>query len=166
MGLGKDIVGTGRKQIKEFPHSKEPDRSWKLRTLPPARSTKWPTLVEECGWTESLNRLRLDAEWWLTHSHGDVGVVVLVSVDRTEPRITIEIWTIDPNQEAFRPVCSQAVTISRDQRDAIITIDAPLVIEFEKTFLRPAISPGGHDITICQQELEFLATVTWEEAKI
>lgn len=166
MGLGQEIVATGRKRIKESPHSKEPDRSWKPLALPPARSTKWPTLVVECGWSESLNRLHLDAKWWLTHSHGDVGVVVLVGVGRTEPEITIEIWIIDPNSKSPRPVSSQAVTISRGQQNAFITFGTPLVIEFEKIFLRPAISPQEHDITICQQELEFLATVTWEEAGI
>ena len=36
-------------------------------------------------------------------------VVVIISIGRTEPRITIEVWIIDPNLEAFRPVCSQAV---------------------------------------------------------
>lgn len=37
-------------------------------------------------------------------------VVVITSIGRTEHRITIEVWIIDPNLEAFRPVCSQAVT--------------------------------------------------------
>lgn len=167
MGLKQQIVNTSAKRIKEIPRSKEPDDSWKPLTLPPARSSKWPTLVVECGWSESLNRLRLDAEWWLAHSRGDVGVVVLVSVDRKEPKITLETWIIDPTSRALlHTMCSQVVTISRDQQNAIITVGAPLVIEFEKTFLRPANPPLEHDITVSQQELEFLATVTWNEAGI
>ena len=63
MGLEQEVVATGRKRIKEFPYSKEPDHSWKPPTVAQARSTKWPTLVVERGWTESLNRLHLDAEW-------------------------------------------------------------------------------------------------------
>lgn len=62
MGLEQEVVATGRKRIKEFPYSKEPDHSWKPLTVAQARSTKWPTLVVERGWTESLNRLHLDAE--------------------------------------------------------------------------------------------------------
>ena len=176
MGLERQTVNTGAKRIKEIPRSKEPNDSWKPFTLQPARSSKWPTLVVECGWSESLNRLRLDAEWWLAYSRGDVGVVALVSVERREPKITLETWIIDPTPTALRPgptlrarlhtMCSQVVTIYRDQQNAIIIVGAPLVIEFEKTFLRPANPPLEHDITVSQQDLEFLATVTWDEAGI
>lgn len=177
MGLEREIVNTAAKRIKEIPRSKEPDGSWRPLTMPPARSGKWPTLVVECGWSESISRLRLDAEWWLAHSRGDVGVVVLVSVDRREPKITLGTWIIDPTPRALRPgptlraprlhtMCSQVVTIYRDQQNAIITVGAPQVIEFEKTFLRPANPPLEHDIAVSQQDLEFLAMVTWNEAGI
>lgn len=69
------IVGTGSKRIKETPRSKEPDHSWRPRTLPANPSAKWPTLVVECEWSESSKRLRIDAEWWLVHSRGAVQVV-------------------------------------------------------------------------------------------
>ena len=40
MDLEQEVVATGRERIKEISYSKEPDHSWKPRTVPQARLTK------------------------------------------------------------------------------------------------------------------------------
>lgn len=180
MGVLDELLPFGGARVKEGSYRKEPDRSWRPRTLPTGRSPKWPTLVVESGWSESLNRLRVDAEWWLTHSHGDVKVVILVKINRTQPKIIIETWILDPNSGILRPgpvlrghrnhrlitMCSQVVTVSRDQQGTITTVGVPLTIKFDDIFLRPTVPPNERDIIVPEQALQSVAMTTWLEAGI
>lgn len=61
-----ELLPTGSKRIKSASRSKDPDASWRPRSLPVGRSGQWPTVVIEGGCSESLSRLRLDAQWWMT----------------------------------------------------------------------------------------------------
>jgi hypothetical protein len=65
--------------------SKEGDSSYK--PLVRTRETDWPTLIFEAGLSESLTRLRYDAQWWLTHSGGDVKIVVIISIKQAERKL-------------------------------------------------------------------------------
>ena len=47
-------------------------------------TTNWPPVVVECQVSESQNRLKVDAKWWLENSEGAVGTVVVVTVSKEE----------------------------------------------------------------------------------
>lgn len=81
MGLDDQLVPTGSATISGSPYKKEPYASYVAMELPPGRNDKWPTLVIETGFLGSLRRLRVDAEWWLVRSRGDVKVAIIIAVD-------------------------------------------------------------------------------------
>lgn len=131
----------------------------------------------ECGWSDSLSRLRVDAERWLVHSRGDVQIVILVGVHQSEPNIVLETWAVDPNPQILRqgPVlrssvvstmCLQEVVFSRNKQGVIQTVGAPLKIDLKKVFLRDIKTAAERGISVSRQQLEFIAQVTWQEAGI
>ena len=105
-------------------------------------------------------------------------IVVLISIRsglRTERRIQIEKWEFAPIGErrpstgAFpndpnvapqnRPqIPTKVQEIAIDQNTVA---GAPLVLEFQKIFLRPAMPPET-DIIFAEQELSDWAAVFWE----
>jgi hypothetical protein len=142
--------------------SKETDSAYRPRSFRPNK-TDWPTIVFESGVFESLSQLRFDAGWWLGKSGGAVKIVIIISVERAPQTLQIEKWELAPmsgsrpSTRAFPnavnipppliPMKTQEITIVQDT----IT-GTPLVLEFDKIFLRPAVPPET-DITLTAQEL-------------
>lgn len=58
----------------------------------------------------------------------------------------------------------QQVTVTKDGQNNITVAGAPLTIDFDRVFLRPAVPPLERNITVTQQQLESIASVTWQEA--
>jgi hypothetical protein len=147
--------------------SKEPDASFRP-TGSRAVQKDWPTFVIECGLSESLARLRVDVQWWLTQSEGLVNIALLMSVKTTPPSIYVEKWEnhatprpvtrSHPQGSPAVPVCVQSVTISQGS-----IIGAPLILGFEKIFLRPPVLPET-DFIFSEQDLEAWADHIWTEA--
>jgi len=158
------------------PHSsKEADTAYKPSTL--KNEDDWPTLVFESGLSEKLSRLRVDAAWWLGNSGGKVKIVIIFAVRPEQTKIQIEKWELAPVAErrpstrAFPnnpdippqdrpqvPTKMQAISIS----PGAIT-GAPLVLEFQKVFLRLAVPPEPeNDITFTAQELSDWAAHFWD----
>ena len=146
--------------------SKEADSAFKPDSLRP-NEADWPTIVFEAGLSESLSRLRLDANWWLTESRGDVKTVIIISVKPAKPILHIEKWELAspgprPNTRAFSTLNNPPPPPQIPTQIQVITIDpntvigAPLVLEFAKIFLRSAVPPES-DITFTAQELLTLA---------
>jgi hypothetical protein len=149
--------------------SKEGDSSYK----PPSREnvTDWPTIVFEAGLSESLQHLRSDARWWLENSGGDVKIVVLISIKPADKRLQIEKWELAPslNQRVTRahptpnaqiPAQIQEITIMPNN---VIT-GSPLVLEFQKIFLRPSVLPES-DIIFTAADLSGWADAFWRTVK-
>jgi hypothetical protein len=60
---------------------------------PPTRGpSEWPSIVFEVGVSQSLNSLHAAADIWLTKSHGNAHVVIVVSVNTTDRSLLIEHW--------------------------------------------------------------------------
>jgi hypothetical protein len=144
--------------------SKEGDSSYK----PSSRRNKydWPTIVIESGLSESLQRLRSDARWWLENSRGDVKIVVLISVKPADKTLQIEKWELAllPNQRVTRahpnpntqiPTQIQEITIINN-----VVTGSPLVLEFQKIFLRPSVLPES-DIIFTAADLSGWADAFW-----
>jgi hypothetical protein len=178
MGVSvNEFFGLGAARFSGPNSSKEGDSSFK----PSSRTNEddWPTIVfeselSESGLSESLRRLRSDARWWLNNSQGDVKIVILISVKPAQRKIDFEKWEFSPvpgrrpSTRAFPnnplapqnqlqiPTRIQAITINHQNT----VTGAPLVLRFQKIFLRPAVPPEA-DIVFTAQELSGWAANLW-----
>jgi hypothetical protein len=162
MGIqGDEISGVGAGRYKGNSSSKEGDSAMKPLLSRP-NNTDWPTIVFEAGLSGSLVRLRTDAAWWLRNSNGDVNIVVIISLQRAQSRIQIEKWELGGGGPQTRSGSNNPAPTKVKE----ITIDlnnvtgAPLVLEFQKILLRPAIPPET-DFIFTAQELSGWAATIW-----
>jgi len=146
-------------------NGKKPDAAFRPRSSRPF-ATHWPTLIMECGVSQSLKRLRVDAHWWLTNSMGQVKIVLLLSISKKKRKIRIEQWEMgvppnleitdsrnEPNREV--PECTRVIEIVEGNAGS-----ASLPLSFQKLFLREP-GAGEMDITFTTQDLEGLASYIW-----
>ncbi|KAK2733470.1 hypothetical protein FQN55_003341 [Onygenales sp. PD_40] len=154
--------------VKGASRKKSPDCSYRPETLPAQRDKRWPSVVVEVGLAESQARLEGDCGWWLCDSHGEVKIALGVSIDRTRKEMIIKRWELQrirltrANPMAIVPMAIQEITISSSQNSNRVSIHgAPLILEFEKVFLRPPVSQA--DIQITEMELVALAREVWDE---
>ena len=168
MGVPKrEFASLGSGRIKGDHSLKEADEAYKplpLRGL----SQDWPTMIFECGLSESLNRLRTDAGWWLNESGGHVKIALLISLKSTLPLIHIEKWQLRSGQRPMTravasnshqppqlPTCGQEIDIDHNT-----VTGAPLVLEFENIFLRAPLPPET-DVVFTAQDLLDWAELLW-----
>ncbi|GFG04730.1 hypothetical protein IFM61392_03469 [Aspergillus lentulus] len=71
--------------------SKEADSAYKNLNVR-SQVASWPVWVVEGGMSESSERLRADASWWINHSNGDVELAILVWICPSRRTIKIETW--------------------------------------------------------------------------
>lgn len=157
--------------------AKQADYSFAPRlhgSLPPeGRLREWPSLVIEVSYSNSAeeNRAKLesDAVFWLGDAgvgvgapRGEVRVVLTLRVDQNPstamPAITIDKWEARSQGGVER---TQQVIIHK--KGGSIS-GAPLVIEFEKLFLRAAAADGGPregDIEVDAEKLGKLGEMIW-----
>jgi hypothetical protein len=167
MRVRRELQHHGRATRTGRRSKKQADSSYKPRYLRP-KSTDWPTIVLESGISESLRRLRIDAEWWLSNSGGDVKIVLIFSVKVSTKAMRIEHWEMAP-APATRPVtratpagtlvptCVQQVNI-----DPTGVHGGPITLAFEKIFLRLPNPPVEHDITFTIQDLQIFSSDLWD----
>lgn len=169
MGLKRDLKLLGSATVTEQGVSKEPDSSFRPSNLLVGRDIKWPSVVMETGYSETLNRLHADAQLRISRSRGQVKAVVLISAKRDLEQIIFEKFI--PNYTPIRPVRAsrgpivyaiyqQRVVVTRNQGQVAVT-GGPLIITFEVMFLRSADPPNEHDYVLGQQELTEIAEDSW-----
>jgi hypothetical protein len=148
--------------------SKEGDTSYKPSSR--EKESDWPTIVIESGLSESFERLRGDASWWLQNSKGEVKIVIIISVKPVSKRLEIEKWELAPRDDERRNTRSHPSSIPTKIQEFTIMPDGsvtgalPLVLEFQKIFLRPAIPPEC-DITFSEEDLSVWADDFWKSVK-
>lgn len=102
-------------------------------------------------------KLLSDARFWLSESKGDLKLVLTINIDNKMPKIQFETWVLNDNGRICR---DQVVTVYKEG-DGICVQGQPLVVEFEKLFLR---SPGGlkeTNMSFDGEMLEHIATCVW-----
>ena len=168
MGVPRNgLYPLGAARFEGHNSSKEADSAYKPLPIRSGESD-WPTIVFESGLSESLGRLRADAEWWLIESGGQVKIAVLISIKPTLSRLCIEKWELGlaerPTTRAMSsnaqhppqvPTCVQAIHIDHDT-----VTGAPLTLEFEKIFLRPPMLPESN-LVFTAQDLTAWANDFW-----
>ncbi|RFU34810.1 hypothetical protein B7463_g1551, partial [Scytalidium lignicola] len=122
----------------------------------------WPSIVIEAGYSESLPRLRNDMKWWIDRSGGEVRIVLLVKLSPITRNMVIEKWIprLQPRQNEGIQVATIDITSSTNP--PTVTRD-PLILEFDKVFLRPANPPNEQDIQFTRQHLEQYASLVWDD---
>ena len=166
MGLRRNLMNLGRGRFSGLAGQKEADTGYK----PMSRNllTDWPTLVFECGVSESMERLRVDAKWWLEHSEKAVGTVVIVTVSEKERSVCMETWELAnmPNPDATQtdpdPFIPGATRAGRGKIVGKKVTGAPLKISFKKTMLRdPDETLGEGDIVFDVEDFKEVAEAVW-----
>ncbi|CUS15658.1 unnamed protein product, partial [Tuber aestivum] len=172
MGLGRALRPMGSTTYQGVKCAKEADAAFEPR-LPGPYDRYWPTLVVECGVSESLKRLRVDSDWWLQNSEGAVKTVLVFSVSKATRHIHLEQWEngnssksatanppITPTKINEIDIMGPMDTSGGVQRP--IVTGAPLKLEFEKIFLRqPDRRCGEDNIIFTAQQLGLIASGIW-----
>ena len=174
MGMSEyDLYSLGGTRFYGRNSSKEGDSAYK--PLPSRRNEiDWPTIVFESGLSESLRRLRSDARWWLKNSRGDVKIVIIISIKPVQSMLRIEKWELAPvnrRRPSTRAVPNNPNILPQNRPQIPTKIQeitivpntvtgAPLILEFEKIFLRPAVLPES-DIIFTGQELSDWGAGFW-----
>lgn len=133
-------------------------------------------LVIETGVTESLPKLEEDVQWWFQNSNGDVRIVLVLSINKSQRTALLQKWQLAPvntpqpmtravlnrlRRQVPPPMPPLLQQMPRSQQPYIhqeiqmtqtTMTGGPLVLPFEALFCRP---PQGTetDITLNQQEL-------------
>jgi len=157
-------VGSTRYEHRSNNSSKEADSA-----LAPITSPEWPSLVIEASWAETLPRLHIDAQWWLSAQvppNNTTLVVVLVSFRRPERTFRLEKYELVPAPGRITrsaplgvrslAMCTASATIDLRSTPPIIT-GAPFVLPFAGIMRRPPIAPE-RNVSISAVELESWAT--------
>ncbi|KAF7121833.1 hypothetical protein CNMCM5793_009386 [Aspergillus hiratsukae] len=152
--LEDQLQTLGRADVFTPSRIKPPDMSYQPVKLPDGRSNQWPSVVFQCAYSDADGKLANDARWLLNASGGDVETVLTISVWKKSKGITFEKWELishptrgDPGKMV--PEVVQKVVLSKESDEPVHITGAPLVIGFEKLFLRPADEEKGEgDILI------------------
>ncbi|KAL1997860.1 hypothetical protein VTN02DRAFT_552 [Thermoascus thermophilus] len=185
MGLDDELDPTGAAPVEGTDlRTKGPDLSYVPAVRPAGRSDRWPSMVVEIGYAESSPRrqqqrqrqrqrqrqLERDIRWWLQESWGAVQLALSIQVKKRMHGIIIQKWELvpsqsDPQQRAAPvPGITQQVTISRTDSQPTTVTGGPLVLPFEKIFLRPLGASGagaGADLVFREDELRRYAERVW-----
>ncbi|KAJ6189199.1 hypothetical protein N7519_004107 [Penicillium mononematosum] len=160
MGLDNSLRTLGSATcIAENGSAKQPDCQYLPRRLPKARTDKWSSLVVESDLSESPSKLMSDARFWLTESSGEVQMVITIMIGRSTPEIVLESWEHD-NDSAKR---TQVVIIGKGENNHLYLRGQPLIIGFDKLFLRPPSTSKETDIIFDDDILKQMGTLVWVE---
>ena len=140
---------------------KEPDCSWLPIRLPRGRSDHWPSVVVEVSFSETSSKLMSDVRYWLGDSQGDVELVITIKINRKKPEFEIVTWEYDA-AAALRRRRVQVVFISKTDNNISIN-GSPMIIGFDKLFLRQPSNNRERDLTLDAAKLEQFASRVWRE---
>src|ERR1700722_11501825 len=175
MGLPRpSLWGCGSTTYHRSGSSKEGDSTYKPRCR--TRRDDWPVLVFEAGVSETLAKLRTDAQWWLNSPGGVVKIAIVISIVRRTKRLLIEKWCLQPPTPAAPVTRANAPVPTKIQELTIIqnppippprgtiptyaVTGAPLILEFEKLLLRAPVPPEG-DVIFTAMDLQAWAGDFW-----
>ncbi|KAE8415711.1 hypothetical protein BDV36DRAFT_220486 [Aspergillus pseudocaelatus] len=146
---------------------KEGDSAFTNSVLRPLESD-WPALVIEAGVSESMPRLRQDAQWWISNSEGKVHIVLLIKVTRNARSMVFEKYV--PEVLMFRqprisaPHSYRAVLVSTTEvhqgANPPYVSGPPVILEFQRVLCRPPVPPE-RDIQLGPAELLLLARLVF-----
>ncbi|CAI7571535.1 unnamed protein product [Penicillium viridicatum] len=102
------------------------------------------------------SKLMSDARVWLSKSNGDVQMVITIKIGRSLPNIVLESWELVDD----RVKCQQG------RNNSVYVDGQPLVIRFDKLFLRSPAIRRETDISFHSTMLNKIARDSWEEQEL
>ncbi|CUS12167.1 unnamed protein product, partial [Tuber aestivum] len=167
MNLARELKNMGSTRYQAITSSNEADSAFRPSSSRPTIA-HWPTVVIECGVSEGLNQLKMDACWWLNSSSGDVNIVLIIAIKQANKVIHIEKWEMVtvPNEQDIQGSANdfRKTPAHTGEVDILWPIAATgsLTLEFEKVFLRlPVPDTSEGDIIFSVADLEEWATDIW-----
>ena len=150
-------VGATRFIVSED-RSKEGDKG--LRPSTRVGREAWPSLMIEVGYVDTLNLLRLDAEWWLFHSQGQTRFVIIATISRNPFNLDIECWTMGPlsaraDSVVGIPKCIQKFRINSAGKVTSPLKSKELRIPYNCIFDRSSPESDPQPIILTLSELSF-----------
>jgi hypothetical protein len=144
---------------------KEADAAFKCNTQ--IGEGLWPNLVIEVGYSESLARLRLDAQWWLQGGNENVKMVILVQVGKSPDFMHLELWAIAPytglTTRHSRNSIPQCVSITDIDANGIVSpLNILLIIPYNSIFDNS--NPNGSDLIFTPNELSAIALSVFQNS--
>ncbi|PUU72475.1 hypothetical protein B9Z19DRAFT_666532 [Tuber borchii] len=173
MGLIDDIGRVDSATYRANGSQNEADCAWKPRSCRPLK-TDWPTVIIECGVSQSRDRLEVDAHWWFENSGGQVKMVLVISFSETKREIHVQQWemttirNLHVTEDQPGPTSTAPTITGEFDLVAGVSNKASLMLNFERFFLRPPAKGNGQregDIVFSRQELERYATHVWNYAQ-
>ncbi|RDW61822.1 uncharacterized protein DSM5745_10494 [Aspergillus mulundensis] len=162
MGLTRELATLGAKIRRTPEGAKAPDMCWQPQHVPFHATQGWPSVVLEVAYSETRKKLQSDIRWWLREADGHVKIVLTIAISRYGPGIMLERWERDPANGRIRAI--QRLRITRNKRaDTVTVVGAPLIIQFEKLFLRAPVTPAEDDIFLNNDDLEHVARGIWKQ---
>ncbi|PUU81608.1 hypothetical protein B9Z19DRAFT_1190926 [Tuber borchii] len=171
MGLNSELEPMGTAMFSGPGSEKQADSAFKPSSRPFVDD--WPTLVFECGVSESLGRLQVDAQWWLENSAGDVKTVIVISYSLPERSIHLEKWELADTPHPSDPsIFPPTITEEADIIGEKVLISAKgvpkisFVIDFTKIMLfKPLVRRGQDNFTFSKKDLVDFAGRIWRNSQ-
>lgn len=160
-GLDPDLLVYWGRATRQGPAgAKEADFAYLPRELFHNTTEDWPSVVLETTVSEDGSKLVSDVRFWLNGSEGKVKVVFTMKV-HSKSNIIIDKW------EPCWPYTGQShrtqhIEINKRNNNEVYVSGQPLVLEFEKLFLRAANAPQETDSVLGEAQLKSLASHIWE----
>ena len=109
-------------------------------------------MVTETGVSESLPKLRNDANWWFNHSNGAVRIVLVISVNKAQKGLIVEKWQLLPS-----PITRAALGQIRQELPAPLPPRLHQPAATQHSYDAQVIKITAHNITGARLVLPFLA---------
>ncbi|KAJ0421149.1 hypothetical protein BJY00DRAFT_112133 [Aspergillus carlsbadensis] len=163
LGVFGDLLPLGSGACHAALGSKCADKAYRPMKLPLGRSAEWPSMVVEVEITSSdtASKLESDVRYWArAPPAGEVRIIVTIRVSQSRPEIALEKW--EDNHEGRKERC-QTITIRHGVEGKKPKVEGgPMVLDFEKLFLRPPATPMEQEVVVLSEEdLALLATHVW-----
>ncbi|KAJ5988247.1 hypothetical protein N7481_003457 [Penicillium waksmanii] len=155
------LMPQGGAGIEGFTRKKSPDSSWNTTVLTPGRNRKWPTIIVEAGWTESMGKLKEDVLFWLRDSEQQVKVALTMNITR-RGSITIQQWSSiqTAHKASVKPTQTMRITRNREVTSSQHKISGSLHIKFEDCYLRSKRN-NESDFTLSSEDMSEISTAVW-----
>lgn len=162
--MGIVLLSGGGTTVQSGNYVKQPDCSFFPK---PAHLRTWPTLVVEVGWSETEQKLAVDAQGWLEAQGSQTNLVLTIKVERACQKITVRMWEKREPRRATRSSQISAVATQQTEitySNGSTTVTGEIQLPFDQVFDRPPNpnKPIERDITLSRQDLIDIAEEGWE----
>ncbi|PGH14117.1 hypothetical protein AJ79_03234 [Helicocarpus griseus UAMH5409] len=167
-GVCRSLRLLGSSGVKTSSRQKEPDRSWIPPELPTERTTQWPTVFLEVGYSESKEKLKKDMEYWLNASD-DVRMSISIDIEKGSGNILVSSWRrgiptpLRTSSSNPAPQEIQSVKIERGPagQQPTLTGHDNITVPFRDLMLRDP-QQEEKDFVITREDLLWMADKVWD----